>query len=193
MSACKWPGNNETMRRYHDREWCVPSRDDVYLFEMLTLEGAQAGLSWSIVLAKREEYRKAFHQFDTGYCAELSDEELESIRENFSVIKNMSKIRSVRNNARLVLKLQEEFGSFADYLWRFVNDKPVVNSWETDGLMPARTLLSDRISLDMKKRGFKFVGSVTLYSFLQAIGMVDDHVRTCPFHTLNRTLQFGGE
>jgi DNA-3-methyladenine glycosylase I len=186
MSACLWPGKNQTMQQYHDSEWCVPNHDDSYIFEMLTLEGAQSGLSWNIVLSKREEYKRAFHDFDVSYCSKLTDEELESIREQYNVIKNLAKLRSVRSNALAIVKIQTEYGSFSNYLWRFVDFSPVINSWEYEGQIPAQTDLSERISRDLKKRSFKFIGPVTAYSFMQAIGMVDDHIRTCPRHSTNR-------
>ncbi|MHC1773351.1 MAG: DNA-3-methyladenine glycosylase I [Flexilinea sp.] len=186
MSACLWPGKNQTMQQYHDNEWCVPNHDDSYIFEMLTLEGAQSGLSWNIVLSKREEYKRAFHDFDVSYCSKLTDEELESIREQYNVIKNLAKLRSVRSNALAIVKIQTEYGSFSNYLWRFVDFSPAINSWEYEGQIPAQTDLSERISKDLKKRSFKFIGPVTAYSFMQAIGMVDDHIRTCPRHSTNR-------
>lgn len=187
MKQCLWPQSSELMQAYHDREWCRPSRDDRYIFEMLTLEGAQAGLSWSIVLRKREAYQDAFHHFDIGYCAGLSDADLENIKENHNVIKHLTKLQSVRTNAKAALEIQNEFGSLADFLWKFVDFEPVVNEWENDTQMPAESLLSIRLSKELKKRGFKFVGPVTTYSFLQAIGMVDDHIKSCSFHTFNRS------
>ncbi|WP_407311518.1 DNA-3-methyladenine glycosylase I [Desulfosporosinus sp. SB140] len=186
MGVCLWPGNNELMKRYHDNEWCVPSHDDAYIFEMLTLEGAQAGLSWNTVLGKREDYQRAFHHFEIAYCSTLTDEALEIIAERYNVIKNRSKLRSVRNNALAVLNIQKEFGSLANFLWNYVGGNPVINSWESEGQVPAQTPLSEQISKDLKKRGFKFVGPVIVYSFMQAIGLVDDHIRTCPCHSLNR-------
>ncbi|AFQ44213.1 DNA-3-methyladenine glycosylase I [Desulfosporosinus meridiei] len=186
MSACLWPGNNPMMQLYHDQEWCRPSHDDSYLFEMLTLEGAQSGLSWNIVLSKREEYKRAFRNFDIVYCSKLSDEELEGIRTQYNVIKHQLKLKSVRSNALAVLKIQLEFGSFSNFLWRYTDFKPIINHWELDGQIPAQTSLSEQISKDLKRRSFKFVGSVTVYSFMQAIGMVDDHVRSCLHHTNNR-------
>ncbi|AGK97158.1 DNA-3-methyladenine glycosylase I [Clostridium pasteurianum] len=186
MSACLWPGKNQMMQLYHDKEWCVPSHDDSYIFEMLTLEGAQSGLSWNIVLSKRENYKKAFHNFDIAYCSKLSDEKLESIREQYNVIKNLSKLKSVRSNALAVINIQLEFGNFSNFLWRYVDFIPVISNWESDGHIPAQTILSEQISKDLKKRNFKFVGPVTVYSFMQAIGMVDDHIRTCPHHSANR-------
>lgn len=187
MPQCQWPQSNERMRAYHDEEWCRPSRDDRYIFELLTLEGAQAGLSWSIVLGKRDAYQEAFHHFDMVYCAGLSDGELEDIKENFPVVKHLVKLQSVRTNAKAALKIQEEFGSLSDFLWKFVDFEPIVNTWEIDVQVPVKSPLSIQISKELKKRGFKFVGPVTTYSFLQAIGMIDDHIRSCSFHTLNRS------
>ncbi len=173
-------------RAYHDREWCVPKFDDGYLFEMLILEGAQAGLSWHIVLSKREEYKKALRGFDIDYCAGLLDGDLLDIKERYNVIKNMRKLRAVRDNALAVKAVEREFGSFSSYLWRFVDYKPIINCWESDDQAPVSTDISELISADMKKRGFAFVGPVIVYSYMQAAGMVDDHIRTCPFHTYNR-------
>lgn len=184
-NQCKWPQGSEMMQAYHDEEWCRPNRDDRFIFELLSLEGAQAGLSWSIVLAKREGYKQAFQNFDIEYCAKLTDAELEQIKDNGNVIKHMAKLQSVRSNAQAVLKIQEEFGGFADFLWQFTASKPIINSWESDEQIPAQSPLSVEISKALKKRGFKFIGPVTAYSFLQAIGMVDDHIRTCRFHTGN--------
>ncbi|URZ00334.1 DNA-3-methyladenine glycosylase I [Clostridium felsineum] len=186
MGGCTWHKKNEIMKKYHDNEWCKPSYDDKYIFEMLSLEGAQAGLSWNTVLCKREEYKKAFHNFDIVYCSRLSDEEIEEIRENYKVIKNILKLRSVRNNAIEILKIQEEFGSFSNYLWKYVEFKPIINSWENESDMPTETELSQKISKDLKRRKFKFVGPVIIYSFLQAIGMVDDHIVSCKYHSLNK-------
>lgn len=185
MNGCVWPQSSELMQIYHDEEWCRPSWDDSYIFEMLTLEGAQTGLSWSIVLAKREAYQSAFKNFDIEYCAGLSDAELEVIKENSHVIKHFSKLQSVRSNAEAVLKIQKEFKSFADFLWSFVEFKPIINNWETDTQIPVQSPLSVQVSKELKKRGFKFVGPVTTYSFLQSIGMVDDHITSCKFHTSN--------
>lgn len=137
-------------------------------------------------MAKRDAYQAAFRNFDINYCAGLSDADLENIKENYGVIKHFAKIKSVRSNAQAVLEIQKEFGTFADFLWSYVDGEPILNAWEHQSQMPAESPLSTRISKELKKRGFKFVGPVTTYSFLQAIGMVDDHVRTCEFHTLNR-------
>ena len=186
MTQCTWPGQNELMRAYHDNEWCVPNFDDTYIFEMLILEGAQAGLSWSIVLSKREEYKKAFRDFDIEYCSQLSEENLENVRQKYNVIKNSAKLKAIRNNALAVLDIKQEFGSFSDFLWQYVGFKPIINSWSSETEVLAKTELSEQISKDLKKRGFKFVGPVIIYSFLQAIGMVDDHIKTCSQHTSNR-------
>ncbi|MDF2655560.1 MAG: methyladenine glycosylase [Bacillota bacterium] len=187
MRECSWPGKNELMKQYHDREWCKPSHDDGYIFEMLNLEGAQAGLSWSTIINKREEYKKAFRNFDVAYCANLTDEELDQIKDHFQIIKNRMKIRAVRNNALAFQKVQKEFGSFAAFLWSYVDGKPVINRWDSEGQMPAQSPLSEQISKDLKKRGFQFVGPVIIYSFLQAVGLVDDHIADCPYHTDHRS------
>ncbi|KAB8129920.1 DNA-3-methyladenine glycosylase I [Gracilibacillus oryzae] len=186
MSTCLWPGDSEMMQEYHNNEWCVVSTDDRYIFEMLTLEGAQAGLSWKIVLSKRSGYKEAFRNFDLEYCANLTDEELLHIRENYLVIKNLKKLQSVSNNAERILTIQQEFGSFSNFLWSYADDKPIINHWKEEAEVPAQTDLSVKISKDLKKRGFKFVGPVIIYSFMQAIGMVDDHITACPYHTENR-------
>jgi DNA-3-methyladenine glycosylase I len=183
---CSWPGNNHLMQLYHEKEWCVPTNDDQYIFEMLTLEGAQAGLSWSIVLSKREAYQKAFHNFDISYCSTLTDKDLTNLQEQYNVIKHFAKLQSVRSNAQAVIKIQKEFESFSLFLWRYVDFKQMINHWNSEGQIPAQTPLSNQISKDLKKRGFKFVGPVTMYSFMQAIGMVDDHVTSCPYHTSNK-------
>ncbi|ANU20753.1 3-methyladenine DNA glycosylase [Planococcus plakortidis] len=186
MAQCAWPKDDERMQAYHDTEWCRPSRDERYLFEMLCLEGAQAGLSWQIVLSKRDSYKDAFRNFDIDYCADLTDEALAGIKENYGVIKHGGKLESVRTNARAVKAIQSEFTGFADYLWSFTGGKAVINEWQSDEQVPAQSELSVKLSKDLKKRGFKFVGPVTAYSFLQAVGMVDDHLITCPCHTGNR-------
>ncbi|TWT08109.1 DNA-3-methyladenine glycosylase I [Planococcus sp. CPCC 101016] len=184
-NRCLWAQSNAQMQAYHDEEWCRPSRDERYIFEMLTLEGAQAGLSWNIVLSKRQAYQEAFHQFDIVRCAELSDADLMSIKENYAVIKHLAKLQSVRSNAQAVLAIQKEWGSFAEFLWSYTEGKPVLNKWETDGQIPAQSPVSVKLSKDLKKRGFKFVGPVTTYSFMQAIGMVDDHIASCAYRTQN--------
>lgn len=163
---------------YHDLEWGVPSHDDRHLFELLILEGAQAGLSWETILKKREGYRKAFHGFDPQKVATMRDEELESLRHNPEIVRNRLKIYAARQNAQAFLRIQQEFGSFARYLWGFV-DSPIRNHWQKFEELPARTPLSDTLSKDLKKRGMTFVGSTIIYAYLQAVGVVNDHLVTC--------------
>lgn len=164
---------------YHDHEWGVPSHDDQHLFEMLILEGAQAGLSWETVLKKREGYRTVFHRFDPVKVASMKDDELEVLRQNPEIIRNRLKIYATRQNARVFLQIQEEFGSFDRYVWRFVNDVPLKNQWSRFEDVPAHTPESDALSKDLKKRGMTFVGSTILYAYMQAVGMVNDHLTTC--------------
>lgn len=183
---CSWPGQDPRMIAYHDEEWGVPSKDDRYLFELITLEGAQSGLSWSIVLNKREGYQEAFHQFDIDRCANLSDQELLDIKEQAQIIKHLNKIQSVRKNAQAIQKIQKEYGSFAAYLWRYVDNEPIVNQWTSISNIPAQSELSVRLSKDLKKRGFNFVGPVTMYSYMQAVGMINDHILSCQCHPVNQ-------
>ncbi len=172
----------EDLAHYHDTEWGVPVHDNRHLFEMLTLEGAQAGLSWEVVLRKRAGYRRAFHDFDIARVAEMSDEDLAPLREDAGIFRNRLKIASTRSNARAILELQRGEGSFAAYLWGFVDGRPIVNNFETLAEVPASTPLSDRLSKDMKRRGFSFVGTTIIYSFMQGVGMVNDHITTCWRH-----------
>lgn len=167
---------------YHDNEWAIPVHDDQKLFEMLILEGAQAGLSWETVLKKREGYRAAFFQFDVKKVASMTDEELETQRENTAIIRNKLKIYSTRKNARVFLDIQKEHGSFSDYLWAYVDRKPVINRWESFADIPVTTDISDALSKDLKKRGMSFVGSTIMYAYMQAIGMVNDHPVECWCH-----------
>jgi DNA-3-methyladenine glycosylase I len=168
------------MRTYHDEEWGVPSHDDAYLFELLILEGAQAGLSWSTVLAKRENYRRALDGFDFARIAGYGDDKLASLLGDPGIIRNRLKIRATALNARAFLDVRGEFGTFSRYLWAWVDDTPVINQPRTSAELPTSTELSDRLSKDLKRRGFRFVGSTITYSYLQAVGIVDDHVITCP-------------
>ena len=177
-----WAIHTPLMQLYHDREWGVPQRDDRVLFEFLVLEGAQAGLSWSTVLNKREGYRAAFDGFDVQKVARYSDAKLEKLRDNPDIIRNRLKIASARSNAQAFLKMQKEFGSFSAWLWAHVDGKPVINRCKTMRDVPARTELSDRISKELQKRGFKFVGSTIIYAYMQAVGMVNDHLLSCPCH-----------
>jgi DNA-3-methyladenine glycosylase I len=168
------------MSEYHDHEWGVPSHDDRYLFEMLTLEGAQAGLSWATVLNRREGYRHVFANFDVAKVAAMTDKRLEGLLKDPGIIRNRLKVYGARTNARAFVKVQSEFGLFATYVWNFVDGKPVVHHPRALGDLPATTELSDRVSKDLKRRGFTFVGSTIVYSLLQAAGLVDDHLEGCP-------------
>ena len=170
------------MRAYHDTEWGVPLHDDTRLFEFLVLEGAQAGLSWSTVLNKREAYRKAFHGFDIARVARMTDAALEKLLLNPAIIRNRMKIWSARNNARAALEVIGEFGSLDAYFWSFVDGKPLRNRWQGRDDVPARTTLSDNLAKDLQKRGFTFVGSTIIYAHMQATGMVNDHFVGCFRH-----------
>lgn len=170
----------EFYAEYHDNEWGVPVHDDRHLFEMLSLEGAQAGLSWETILKKREGYRRLFHNFQPAVVAKMSDGELEEILKNPLIVRHRGKIFSVRANARIFLMIQDEFGSFSSYLWAYVDHQPIINHWKEFKEVPTRSSLSDALSKDLKKRGMSFVGTTILYSFLQAVGVVDDHLESCP-------------
>ena len=180
-TRCAWVSADPLDQKYHDEEWGKPSYDDRYLFEMLILEGAQAGLSWLTILKKREGYRQAFYNFEVQTCLNLTDDYLESCLENPDIIRNRLKVYSVRTNAEAFIKVQEEFGSFSAYLWGFVNDEPVINQFQSMSEVPAKTVLSDQISKDMKKRGFKFIGTTIIYAYMQAVGVVNDHLLDCNF------------
>jgi DNA-3-methyladenine glycosylase I len=169
------------MRSYHDREWGVPSHDDRHLFEILTLEGAQAGLSWATILNRRDGYRRAFGGFDPVKVAAFTDRRLEKLLEDPGIIRNRLKVYSTRANARAFLKVQAESGSFAKYLWAWVDGSPIVNHPRKLGDLPATSDLSDRLSKDLKRRNFTFVGSTIVYAALQSVGIVDDHLTTCSF------------
>lgn len=164
---------------YHDNEWGIPVHNDRHLFEMIVLEGAQAGLSWETILKRRKGYQKAFHHFDPVKVAKMSDRELETLLHNPEIIRNRLKVFSARQNARVFLEIQKEFGSFDKYIWRFVQGKPIVNRWKTWKEIPAKTKESDALSKDLKKRGMSFVGSTIIYAFMQAVGMVSDHLTDC--------------
>jgi DNA-3-methyladenine glycosylase I len=177
---CSWP-EDELYIQYHDTEWGVPVHDDQKLFEYLILEGAQAGLSWYTILKKRENYRAAFDRFDPEKVARYSEARILKLLANPGIVRNKLKIRSTVQNAKAFLKVQEEFGTFDAYLWRFVNGQPIINRWKT-GQLPAKTAISDAMSKDLLKRGFKFVGSTICYSHMQATGMVNDHAVNCFRH-----------
>ncbi|HET7883783.1 MAG TPA: DNA-3-methyladenine glycosylase I [Acetobacteraceae bacterium] len=180
VSRCAWAeGGDPSMVAYHDREWGVPHHDDTALFELLTLEGAQAGLSWRTILARRDAYREAYHGFDIARVAAMRDPSLEKLLTASSIIRNRLKVFSVRDNARVALGVIEERGSLDAYLWSFVGGQPVLNRWRESGQVPAKTDLSDRMSKTMVKRGFRFVGSTICYAFMQATGMVNDHLVSC--------------
>ena len=177
---CTWAlGVNERYVDYHDHEWGVPVRDDRTQFEFLVLEGAQAGLSWSTVLNKRDGYRKVFADFDPQKVARFTEKRIERLLANPAIVRNRLKVRSAVTNARAFLDVQQEFGSFSDYIWGYVDGEPVQNSFERDSDIPATSPISDALSKDMKKRGFKFVGSTIMYAHMQATGLVNDHVVGC--------------
>ncbi len=175
---CDW-AKNDLARFYHDAEWGVPTRDDQRLFEFLILEGAQAGLSWDTILRKRENYRAAFDDFDYKKIALYDEKKCAELLENEGIIRNRLKIKSAVQNANAFLKIKEEFGSFDKYIWQFVGGKTIVNAWENLSEVPASTAVSDAISKDLKKRGFNFVGSTIIYAFMQACGLVNDHLVSC--------------
>jgi DNA-3-methyladenine glycosylase I len=176
---CRWAqGADAAMRRYHDEEWGRPAHDDRHLFEMLILEGAQAGLSWSTILHKRAGYRRAFARFDPRRVARFSARRRAALMRDPGIVRNRLKIESTVTNARAYLAVQREFGSFDRYLWSFVGGRPVVHH-RKGSKVPARTALSDRISKDLARRGFRFVGTTIVYAYLQAVGVVDDHARNC--------------
>ncbi|NNF67550.1 MAG: DNA-3-methyladenine glycosylase I [Gammaproteobacteria bacterium] len=177
---CKWAlGVSELYTDYHDQEWGYPVHDDQKQFEFLVLESAQAGLSWSTILNKREGYRKAFANFDPQKVARFNKRSVERLLGDASIVRNRLKIESAINNARRFLELQDEFGGFCDYIWSFVNNRPKQNRWKSDKQVPATSAQSDALSKDMKKRGFKFVGSTIIYAHMQATGLVNDHIVSC--------------
>lgn len=179
-TRCPWAlGVSQAYLDYHDCEWGMPVRDDPRQFEFLTLEGAQAGLSWSTILHKREGYRRAFADFDPEKVARFTPRRVEKLLQDPSIVRNRLKVSSAVSNARAFLAVQEEFGSFTDYLWDFVDGRPVQNRWRSQEDLPASTPLSDRISKDLKRRGFRFVGSTIVYAHLQATGLVNDHLLGC--------------
>ena len=185
MNRCEWVDtNNQLYVDYHDNEWGVPVYDDRILFEFLTLEGAQAGLSWITVLQKRHGYRKAFAAFDVQKVASFSEKKIQELKSDPAIVRNELKIRSTVTNARAFIKIQEEFGSFNTFLWSFVDGEPMVNHWKNIHEVPAKTSDSDKISKTLKKRGFKFVGSTIIYAYMQAVGLVNDHTLDCFKHPL---------
>ncbi|QCR31266.1 DNA-3-methyladenine glycosylase I [Lysinibacillus sp. SGAir0095] len=182
MNRCDWVSKEPLYMEYHDKEWGVPVYDDRKLFEMLCLEGAQAGLSWWTILQKRENYRVAFDQFDAEKIVQYSEEKLQTLKENPGIVRNKLKIQSVVTNAQSFLRIQKEYGSFANYIWGFVDHQPIINEWRSIKEVPVTTEISDAMSKKLKKDGFKFVGSTILYSYMQAVGMVNDHILECFCH-----------
>jgi len=176
---CEWALNNELMKEYHDTEWGVPQHDDKVLFEFLILEGMQAGLSWNTILKKRENFRKAFDNFDYTKIANYSEDKIEILLQNRSIIRNKLKLQSVISNAKAFLSIQNEFRTFDNYIWRFVDYKPIINTWSSLNEIPSNTELSEKISKDLKKSGFKFIGTTIIYAFMQAVGLVNDHTSYC--------------
>ncbi|MBU1567504.1 MAG: DNA-3-methyladenine glycosylase I [Proteobacteria bacterium] len=179
---CTWCGDNPLYIAYHDNEWGVPAHDDQHLFEMLILEGAQAGLSWLTILKKRENYRKAFHSFDPEKIAAYSELDVQRLLTNPGIVRNRLKIASAIKNARGALNIQTEFGSLDAFLWRYVDGNPLQNEWHSITDLPTRTERSDAMSKDLQRRGFNFIGSTICYSFMQAVGMVNDHIVGCFRH-----------
>jgi len=179
MKRCEWADRSELEQLYHDKEWGTPVHDDRTLFEFLILEGAQAGLSWTTILKKREGYRKAFDDFDAGKISRYSDDDVSRLLANSGIIRNRLKINAAIANARAFLKVQEEFGSFDRFIWQFAPSKPVQNSWERLADIPSSSPESMAMSKDLQKRGFKFVGTTICYAFMQAVGMVNDHIVGC--------------
>lgn len=179
---CEWAGADPLYIMYHDREWGVPVHDDQRLFEFLILEGAQAGLSWITILRKRENYRQAFANFNPQDVARFDTAKQQSLLQNPGLVRNRKKVEAAIQNARAYLRIQDEFGSFDDYIWRFVGGAPVINHWQSLAEIPSYTPVSETISKDLKRRGFNFVGPTICYAFMQAIGMVNDHVVGCFRH-----------
>ena len=179
MKRCEWANTSELEQSYHDKEWGVAVHEDRRLFEFLILEGAQAGLSWSTILRKREGYRKAFDNFDVQKIARYTEHDVARLLVNAEIIRNKLKIMATITNARAFRQVQEQFGSFDHYIWQFVNGKPIQNAWEKMTDIPASTPESEAMSQDLQKRGFKFVGKTICYAFMQAVGMVNDHLTDC--------------
>jgi DNA-3-methyladenine glycosylase I len=176
---CDWPAGDPLMIEYHDKEWGVPLHDDRKLFEFMVLDAFQAGLSWSIVLKKRENFRKAFDNFDFEKIARYTEKKIEKLRNDAGIIRNKLKISATVTNAQAFITVRKEFGSFDKYIWSFTSGKPKINKWKTMSELPAKSEESDAMSKDLKKRGFKFIGSTICYAFMQAAGMVNDHATSC--------------
>lgn len=179
---CFGSKSNQILANYHDKEWGIPVHDDQRLFEMLILEGAQAGLNWETILKKRSGYKQAFYNFDVQKVANMTDAELEVLRQNENIIRNRLKIYATKTNAQIFIQIQKEFGSFSSYLWNFVQNKPIINQFKNLNDIPTTTKESDAISSDLKKRGMKFVGSTIMYAYMQAVGLTNDHLKNCWLH-----------
>lgn len=179
VSGCEWSDSSTEMIEYHDKEWGVPVHDDNKLFEILCLDGAQAGLSWSTILKRREGYRKAFDGFDIAKVSKYRESKVQRLLQNPRIIRNQAKIRSTINNAKRILELKKEFESFDRYLWGFIDHKPITNRYKSLSQIPSTSSLSDQITIDLKKRGFTFVGSTICYAIMQSVGMVNDHTTNC--------------
>lgn len=180
QQKCAWAMGSHLEEEYHDNEWGKPKYDDRMLFEMLILEGAQAGLSWRTILQKRAGYKKAFDNFDVKKVAQYNETKQAELLQNPNIIRNKLKVKSAVTNAQNFIKIQQEFGSFSDYIWAFVEHQPIINKWKQMSDVPASTPLSDIISKDLKKRGFTFIGTTIIYAYMQSIGMVNDHLVSCP-------------
>jgi DNA-3-methyladenine glycosylase I len=181
-NRCPWPGTDPLYLAYHDHEWGVPAHDDRHLFEMLILEGAQAGLSWATILHKRQRYREVFDRFDPASVADYDERKVAALLADPGIVRNRLKIEAAIGNARAFLEVRREFGTFDAYLWAFVNGAPRLNRWQTMKEVPAKTAQSDALSKDLQKRGFRFAGSTICYAFMQAVGMVNDHLVGCYRH-----------
>ncbi|MDF2948682.1 MAG: DNA-3-methyladenine glycosylase [Sedimentibacter sp.] len=182
MNRCPWCGNDELYVNYHDEEWGVPVHEDKKHFEFLVLESAQAGLNWLTVLRKRENYRKAYDDFDVDKVCRYAEHKVEELLQNSGIIRNRKKIEASINNAIHFIDIQKEFGSFDKYIWSFVDNHPVINNWKDISEVPATSELSDKVSKDLKKRGFKFLGTTIIYAHLQATGIINDHLTSCFRH-----------
>lgn len=179
VQRCAWATDDKVYIDYHDHEWGRPVYDDNHLFEMLSLEGAQAGLSWITILKRRSNYRKAFYDFDPEKVSQFSEDDIQALLQDKGIIRNQRKVRSVVKNTNHFLEVQHEFGSFSEYIWQFVSGQPIENDWETHADVPDQTAESKAMSKDLKKRGFSFVGPTICYAFMQATGMVNDHTKDC--------------
>jgi len=179
VKRCAWCGNDPLYQKYHDEEWGVPVHNDRLLFEFLILEGAQAGLSWITILKKRKNYKKAFDNFNAKIIAQYDARKVKELLNNEGIVRNRLKISAAIGNAKAFLEVKKEFGTFDKYIWQFVGGKPIINKFKSIKELPAKTEISDAMSKDLKKRGFKFVGSTICYAFMQAVGMVNDHETSC--------------